>query len=468
MAPETADVSTNATILGELSRDCPILLGQVPAQPASVDIRFIVNNAEVAIQVARDDDLWGLAERFVTDNDLRTGSHCSDDNPSCVTENIVLKFETELMLAELRTMEGRHFALGKLFLGQGYTRFLNNLFTHGILRHNPLLVPNATRVLRCARSALPAFAATSLTMANILHEHSPATDHPEGALGEARNLIQSTLSLSPGVGLGTESGFSVAPANDDHEIHELSVVTVGTSQRQELADLVRSVDLAGLGEMTVLGLGSVWEGLGSKMRWLQGHVASLAPESVVAFVDAYDVLALGAASQTLARFLRFQTPVVFSGEVNCAPDKSASLLYGDRDRPLPFLNSGSFVGRAGAITCMLQEVLEDIAMHHTLSPELTMADVDDQRWFTRYHLRHPNIAPIDNQGTIFHSLHAVDVGTLQVINSTSGQVRSALTNTEPCFIHGNAGGREELARVTAALKSPGSWLVDSADSTQRG
>ena len=117
---------------------------------------------------------------------------------------------------------------------------------------------------------------------------------------------------------------------------------------------------------------------------------------------------------------------------------------------------------------MLQEVLEDIAMHHTLSPELTMADVDDQRWFTRYHLRHPNIAPIDNQGTIFHSLHAVDVGTLQVINSTSGQVRSALTNTEPCFIHGNAGGREELARVTAALKSPGSWLVDSADSTQRG
>ena len=61
---------------------------------------------------------------------------------------------------------------------------------------------------------------------------------------------------------------------------------------------------------------------------------------------------------------------------------------------------------------------------------------------------------LDTKGAVFHSLHALEVGVLEVAGEGRG-VYSHWTSTYPCVIHGNAGGRDELARVTGLL---GEWL----------
>lgn len=86
-----------------------------------------------------------------------------------------------------------------------------------------------------------------------------------------------------------------------------------------------------------------------------------------------------------------------------------------------------------------------------------LGEVDDQRWFTRYSLRHPELVAVDAGGAIFHSLHAVADGALGAVDAT-GVVWSQLTGTAPCFIHGNAGGRAALARVAASFEATGGWL----------
>ena len=50
-----------------------------------------------------------------------------------------------------------------------------------------------------------------------------------------------------------------------------------------------------------------------------------------------------------------------------------------RADPLPHLNSGSFMGKAGSLLLMLNEVMDDLSQHHTNIPGVgSLADVDDQ------------------------------------------------------------------------------------------
>jgi hypothetical protein len=56
----------------------------------------------------------------------------------------------------------------------------------------------------------------------------------------------------------------------------------------------------------------------------------------------------------------FKRPIVFAAERACWPDEGVSLLYEAADRlgpDLPYLNSGSFMGRRGDLRRMLKEVL---------------------------------------------------------------------------------------------------------------
>lgn len=248
---------------------------------------------------------------------------------------------------------------------------------------------------------------------------------------------------------------------------------------------------------------------------------------LVVFVDAYDVLATAAAAEVRARFFALRrggggggsvggsggdpgsaegsgADLIFGGEVLPAPDAAVRLLRpraardgcddgsdsngggggvggggfdaSREDLPLPHLNSGLFIGYGWAVGAMLNEVLDDLAFHHG-SGLADLAQVDDQRWCTRFLLRRTLGAPargaqpngvlarvgaaVDVRGLIFHSLHAVAPDALAVVDARAGVVASAHTGTEPCFLHGNAGGRAALAAVTEALSTHGAWLNDA-------
>ena len=293
------------------------------------------------------------------------------------------------------------------------------------------------------------------------------------------------------------------------------IMTVATSRRPELLVLKKSVELAfgsrdalgkhpnGAWKFTVIGLGRRWNGLGCKVRWFASHLRCLlrhlsstyhtknangtSTNAIVAFVDAYDVLATGgchSAARLEAIFRSFNATIVFGAERDPAPDAVVSLLQypdsfegtsSDTHDPLPYLNAGCYIGEVWAIEAMLREVLLDLENNHlygsagSQESELALADIDDQRWFTRFFLRHGMdnhrtgeiTAALDSNGLIFHSPHGLPGGVLSISNARSGVVRSRATGgTSPCFLHGNAGGREELRRVITELTRPGAWLAE--------
>jgi hypothetical protein len=219
--------------------------------------------------------------------------------------------------------------------------------------------------------------------------------------------------------------------------------------------------------------------------WLRQHLATLPTHDLVIFADAYDVIATKAAAHAATTFASFSAAIVFGCEVEAAPDAAVAhhLLATSSSfplPPLPHLNSGLFMGSAGALVAMLAEVSRDVAAHH--SDFAANADVDDQRFFWRFYLRHRfdearsssgtrsshgmssdsgmAAVALDTAGLLFHSFHGVDPTALRVADAHTGALVSDHTGTAPAFLHGNAGGRAALAAATEALRRPGAWLSE--------
>jgi hypothetical protein len=337
------------------------------------------------------------------------------------------------------------------------------------------------------------------------------------ALADAKALLNATISATlPAADRQTIGSHCTNVNNTIMNTATFHVVTVATSPRPELLLLEKSLHLflettlrnsggnntEETSDFTILGLGRKWNGLGCKLRWFAEFLrcrmhriefvsnetkALQSAEDLVIFIDAYDVLATGGChsiSHIRNVFESFNASIVFGAEIQAAPDPAIELVQYPRTKndrgSLPFLNAGCFIGKASAVELMLEDILIDLETNHIGGSvnekfsDQVLADVDDQRWFTRYFLRHRHIpecsggycghsseisVALDTKGLLFHSLHGVPKGSLTVSDAPRGIVTSQHTQgTSPCFIHGNAGGRDELARITNELNAPGAWL----------
>merc|ERR1712100_801117 len=110
----------------------------------------------------------------------------------------------------------------------------------------------------------------------------------------------------------------------------------------------------------------------------------------------------------------------------------------------PFLNSGTYMGRAADLRLMFEAVLRDIEAGYG-STGGDPAHLNDQRWFYRYLLAQPGHATLDRDALIFHTLHWTEVSDFELLGESDakseqaarGVVRSRLTGGEPCLLHGN-------------------------------
>lgn len=214
--------------------------------------------------------------------------------------------------------------------------------------------------------------------------------------------------------------------------------------------------------LTVLGAGRSWKGYGTKLRLVREYLRGVRAGALVVFVDAYDSLFLPSHDRLVERFLAFDRPLVFSAEKGCWPDgaraarypRSRTALSHRRSRPLgaaaprpappsqtPFryLNSGGYMGHAGA----LLEALDD------LSPG---EGDDDQRLFTDYFLKHPDRVGLDHEATIFQTLYEVEPADFDWSRNGSLRLRSRLTGSEPCVLHGNGPGWETFVTLIEGLR----------------
>lgn len=179
-------------------------------------------------------------------------------------------------------------------------------------------------------------------------------------------------------------------------------------------------------EVKLLGQGQPWRGFQERMRVYQAAAAAEPADSLVAFLDGYDSLAILSATQAVEKFRgrpRPSAPILFSAEPvclnNCAreqlawfdsnpatkagtkqavetalqsvpdrPNEPGSVIH--RDSTPVFLNAGAVIGQAGALAALYQDAL-------------ATGDTDDQRALGKVLATNPGRADLDVEGAVFRT-----------------------------------------------------------------
>jgi hypothetical protein len=214
--------------------------------------------------------------------------------------------------------------------------------------------------------------------------------------------------------------------------------------------------------LTVLGQGRTWTGSSLRLLLLAELLASEPDDALYLCVDAYDVVLLPSARHVADRFLAFRAPIVFSAELGCwpfaeladqyppapvvkpgsVPGRAASRPAPPLTTPFRFLNAGSYLGYAGA----LRRLIEEIAPQGTES---------DQGLFTRYYLAHRDSLTLDYRATLFQTLYGVEPDDLVFEGGSSFTLRNRWLDSEPCLLHGNGPGRMTFLSMVSRLNARG-------------
>jgi hypothetical protein len=223
---------------------------------------------------------------------------------------------------------------------------------------------------------------------------------------------------------------------------ELHYITVATKPHPVL-DVLQKVVAAKGNTVTVLGMeenryiGAGGGGhFGVKLREVHDFVnnESLNADNIVLFSDAYDVYYCGDQDTIVKRFLEFRKPIIFGAERYCWPDGDAAAKYpaSDHKSYFPFLNSGLFIGRVGALRKCMRDYLYDDAE-------------DDQRFWTTCYLDHPETIALDHDNQLFLNCAGVEKKELHV---DGDQV--TFRGATPQLVHSNGGDKSYLDPLLAA------------------
>lgn len=215
-------------------------------------------------------------------------------------------------------------------------------------------------------------------------------------------------------------------------------------------------------EVKLLGQGQPWRGFQERMRIYQAAASAEPADSLIAFLDGYDSLAVAPAAAAVAAFsarprAASTSPILFSAEhvclANCHRDQlswfdSHSTPAGSTAaikaalQPVPgrdphdgtvvhpttavFLNGGAVMGKAGALAAFY-------------AAALATGDTDDQRALGKVLAADPTKADLDVEGKVFRTKVTVLAAKLPDEGSES---------SGPAFLHfpGMKGREEELLK----------------------
>jgi len=175
-----------------------------------------------------------------------------------------------------------------------------------------------------------------------------------------------------------------------------------------------------------LGEGELYRGLMQKIHAVQLFADGKSPDSLICFVDGYDVALQGYAAAIEAQYLQMKVKgVLMSAEANCFPYPYKESAYPPCDTPFRFVNSGCYIGRAGEL-CKLFDMMR---------VDRIPAEVNDQAIFTDYYLANPDAFTLDTNCQLFQSLF----GAWQYMEAQEDGYHNTLTGTRPLVLHGNGG-----------------------------
>ena len=234
----------------------------------------------------------------------------------------------------------------------------------------------------------------------------------------------------------------------------LRVLTYATKATPMLCDCLL-IALQNKIPLTLIGFGEEYKGNFQKLTGARDVVATLPPNTLVLFADAYDVLYSGGSETLLSGYRKLSVPpskVLFMGERGCWPDwdmgppgrKWCLHTYPKSPTPYRYVNSGVWMGRAAAanrLLTVLASYTPGLDDQHVVGHLF----VDRNDWFN-----------LDRRSTLLQSMHG-NAADVRMERDAAQQpiLRNLLTNTTPSVLHFNGGAKDQFPRWRDHLLSSG-------------
>ena len=139
------------------------------------------------------------------------------------------------------------------------------------------------------------------------------------------------------------------------------VVSVATEWNSRLENFKRSLNLCQY-PYVLLGLGEVWNGWNWRTKKYLEFLKTLQNETIVVFMDSYDVIALRHSKFMLETFGAFKKNIVVGAEWYCGSTKNCKSLdnyWNGKNRPYrQYVNCGFVMGYAKHLKKMYENILE--------------------------------------------------------------------------------------------------------------
>lgn len=171
-----------------------------------------------------------------------------------------------------------------------------------------------------------------------------------------------------------------------------------------------------------------WQGFFTKVNEAYKYAKECTADYIL-FVDAHDVLFVGAIADVVERINKFpEHDCIFSAEKACWPSPELADQYPPSDSQWKYLNSGTYLFKP-------KKLVETV---DKLPPEI---GIDDQLYFTQHLLNDRMNCILDINCEIFQTL-AHDNG--DSFGMVDGKFTNNVTGSNPVVVHGNGLALEEF------------------------
>ncbi len=207
----------------------------------------------------------------------------------------------------------------------------------------------------------------------------------------------------------------------------MKFITVDTAASPKLERLLRSCQFFAI-PMEVIGVGRPYPYHGVKIQYIVEYLAAQDPDETVMFVDGYDVVFLTGSEEIERKFKSLGHQALFSTEQNCNVDGGLRTRfptwyrYPKGKKPYRFINTGSFVGKAG----YLRELFSRL--------QVQPSDCE-QTILNRYFTEHSTEFALDYDQEIFTCTAGRTGLEEEDYRIESGRIRNTITDSLPCILH---------------------------------
>ena len=163
------------------------------------------------------------------------------------------------------------------------------------------------------------------------------------------------------------------------------------------------------------------------------NLGSIAPNDIVLFTDAYDVMVLASPSELISKFMEMDCDILVNSEVNCFPERADEKEEFNKLNPTKrnrYLNSGCYIGYAYAIKKMnswIEYQSSIVPEEYHAGDQMLMQDYflknhDKPGFMASYHIK------IDVESQIFFCMNSLESSQQELKASSARNFIDILPN----------------------------------------